>query len=91
MAGCRNVNLIRTSRLGCDIGHNDFVGKGLKMKIELELNEQGIDIVLGGLERLKEHLVSTGYFQEAVPVQELITRMIGLINETDEGQALRGK
>jgi hypothetical protein len=61
------------------------------MKIKLELNEQDIDVVLGGLEQLKKHLVSTGYFQEAVPVQKLVTRMIGLINETDEGRALRGR
>jgi hypothetical protein len=61
------------------------------MEIELKLNEQDIDIVLGGLEKLKEHLVSTGYFQEAVPVHELVTRMVALINETDEAQALRSK
>ena len=60
------------------------------MEIELKLNEQQIDIVLGGLEQLKEHLVSTGYFQEAVPVQELVTEIVRLINETVEGQALRG-
>jgi hypothetical protein len=60
------------------------------MEIELKLNEQQIDIVLGGLEQLKEHLVSTGYFQEAVPVQELVTEIVRLINETDLAQSLRG-
>lgn len=60
------------------------------MEIELKLNEQQIDIVLGGLEQLKEHLVSTGYFQEAVPVQELVTEIVKLINDTDLAQSLRG-
>ena len=52
------------------------------MEIKLTLNEQQIDIVLGGLEQLKERLVSTGYFQEAVPVQELVTEIVGLINKS---------
>ena len=58
--------------------------------ITVKLNEQQIDIVLGGLEQLKEHLVSSGYFQEAVPVQELVTEIVGKINQAENGSSCCG-
>ena len=60
------------------------------MEIKLKLNEQQIDIVLGGLEQLKEQLVSTGYFQEAAPVQELVTEIVSKINQAESGSSCCG-
>lgn len=57
------------------------------MEIKLKLNEQQIDIVLGGLEQLKEQLVAGGYVEEAKPVQELVTEIISKINQAENGSS----
>lgn len=42
----------------------------------VELNDQEMDIVLGGIERLKEQLKSTGHTEEIKPVAALMERLI---------------
>jgi hypothetical protein len=53
------------------------------MKISIELNEQELDIVLGGLENLKELLFTGSYIDEAAPVQNLMTRIIDAIEQAE--------
>lgn len=60
------------------------------MKVRIELNNQEVDIVLGGLERLKEQLIAQGYTAEVVPVQSLLTRIIDTIEQEEDGHACCG-
>ena len=60
------------------------------MKISIELNDQELDIVLAGLEGLKERLTVGGYVAEIVPVQNLVTRIIGSIEQNETGSSCCG-
>ena len=47
----------------------------------VELNDQEMDIVLGGIERLSEQLKSAGHTEDLEPVTKLMERLIGEWNQ----------
>ncbi len=60
------------------------------MTISIELNDQELDMVLGGLENLKELLFTGSHIDEAEPVQKLMTRIINAIEQSETGSTCCG-
>ena len=55
--------------------------------VTVELNDQEMDIVIGGIERLKEQLEASGQVELVKPVDTLMSR---LTNEWDASNSCSG-